>query len=125
MTPMIDVVFLLIIFFLVSSHLARQENRLPLDLPVASTFDRLDPERAPLTVSVDAGGHWLVGGDVVDVRSLQAALRDHRAKAGRTAAIRIRSDGAIQYHFVQGVLREAALAGVTDASIAVRQEQVR
>ncbi len=38
MTPMIDVVFLLIIFFLVSSHLARQENRLPLDLPVASTY---------------------------------------------------------------------------------------
>ena len=37
MTPMIDVVFLLIIFFLVSSHLARQEVQLDLDLPPATS----------------------------------------------------------------------------------------
>ncbi len=120
---MIDVVFLLIIFFLVSSHLARQENRLPLDLPLASTFDLTDPERAPLTVNVDGNGDWLVAGNVVDVASLRMVIRDHRAKRGRTAAIRIRTDGKIQYRFVQGVLREAALAGVTDAAIAVREEK--
>ncbi|MCG8650143.1 MAG: biopolymer transporter ExbD, partial [Pirellulales bacterium] len=113
--------FLLIIFFLVSSHLARQENRLPLDLPVAATFDAIDPERAPLTVSVDQGGNWLVGGNAVDLAALQAIIQDHRAKAGPTAAIRIRSEGAIQYRFVQPVLREAALGGITDASIAVRE----
>ena len=33
MTPMIDVVFLLIIFFLVSSHLAKQESQMEIDLP--------------------------------------------------------------------------------------------
>jgi biopolymer transport protein ExbD len=37
MTPMIDVVFLLIIFFLISSHLTRQEQQVKLTLPVAST----------------------------------------------------------------------------------------
>ncbi len=121
MTPMIDVVFLLIIFFLVSSHLARQENRLPLDLPVATTFDPSDPEKAPLTVSVNAAGDWLVGGDVVDLDSLKAALTSHRAKAGSTAAVRIRSEGTLQYRFVEPVLREAALAGLNDASIAVRE----
>jgi len=40
MTPMIDVVFLLIIFFLVSSHLARQETQLELDLPEAASGQR-------------------------------------------------------------------------------------
>ena len=35
MTPMIDVVFQLIIFFLLSSHLAKQETQLPLPLPEA------------------------------------------------------------------------------------------
>ena len=72
MTPMIDIVFLLIIFFLVSSHLARQENRLPLNLPVASTHDPLDPERAPLTISVNEEAKWLVGGDVVNVDQLRS-----------------------------------------------------
>jgi biopolymer transport protein ExbD len=125
MTPMIDVVFLLIIFFLVSSHLARQENRLPLDLPLASTFDLSDPEKAPLTISVDAAGDWLVGGDVVDLDGLRAALASHRANAGSAAAVRIRSEGRLQYRFVEPVLREAALAGVTDASIAVREASAK
>ena len=38
MTPMIDVVFLLIIFFLVSSHLAQQEVQLDLDLPAKASL---------------------------------------------------------------------------------------
>ncbi|MBT6848587.1 MAG: biopolymer transporter ExbD, partial [Planctomycetaceae bacterium] len=42
MTPMIDVVFLLIIFFLVSSHLARQETQLELDLPEASSGEQVE-----------------------------------------------------------------------------------
>lgn len=122
MTPMIDVVFLLIIFFLVSSHLARQENRLPLDLPIASTFDPTDPEKAPLTISVDAQARWLVAGDVVDADALRSILADLRDKMGSDAAIRIRTDGGVQYQYVEPVLREAALSGVTDASIAVREE---
>lgn len=122
MTPMIDVVFLLIIFFLVSSHLARQENRLPLDLPVASTYGPTDPERAPLTISIDRDAKFRVAGDVVDVASLRSILVDLRNQMGPEAAIRIRTDGAVQYRYVEPVLREAALAGVTDAAIAVRQE---
>ena len=41
MTPMIDVVFLLIIFFLVSSHLAKQEVHLELPLPAADSGEFL------------------------------------------------------------------------------------
>jgi biopolymer transport protein ExbD len=122
MTPMIDVVFLLIIFFLVSSHLARQENRLPLDLPLASTFDPIDPERAPLTISVNQAANWLVAGKEVDLASLRSILADLPARTGSSAAIRIRCDGTVQYQYVEPILREAALAGVTDAAIAVREE---
>lgn len=122
MTPMIDVVFLLIIFFLVSSHLARQENRLPLDLPVAASFDPLDPEAAPLTISVDEAANWLVGGNVVDLETLRSILATLRTQMGSDAAIRIRTDANVQYQYIEPLLREAALAGVSDAAIAVRQE---
>ena len=121
MTPMIDVVFLLIIFFLVSSHLARQENRLPLDLPVASTFDPFDPEKAPLTISVDQDARWLVSGNVVDLSNLRVIFSDFKTRQGSAAAIRIRTDGAVEYQQVEPLLREAALAGITDANIAVRE----
>lgn len=125
MTPMIDVVFLLIIFFLVSSHLARQENRLPLELPVASSFAPLDPESAPLTISVDRDAKFRVAGDVVDLGTLREILGELRDQMGGNAAIRIRTDGSVQYRYVEPVLREAAIAGVTDASIAVREESSR
>ncbi|WP_146513664.1 ExbD/TolR family protein [Rubripirellula amarantea] len=122
MTPMIDVVFLLIIFFLVSSHLARQENRLPLDLPTAGTFDFADPAKAALTISLDDQARTLVAGNVIDTGGLRLVLNDLVAREGSDAAIRIRVDGQVQYAYVEPVLREAALAGVTDAAIAVREK---
>ena len=121
MTPMIDVVFLLIIFFLVSSHLARQENRLPLNLPIAATFDAFDPTKAALTITLDKEAKTRVAGNVVDEATLKRFLRDLTLKEGRSAAIRIRVDGQVQYSYVEPVLRAAAIAGVTDASIAVQQ----
>lgn len=122
MTPMIDVVFLLIIFFLVSSHLARQENHLPLDLPIASTFDPTDPEKSPLTISIDGAANVLIAGNIVPPTGLAGVFADLKQRSGAGAAIRIRCEGNVQYRFVEPVLRAAALAGVTDAAIAVREE---
>ena len=121
MTPMIDVVFLLIIFFLVSSHLARQENRLPLELPLARQFDSPDLEKAPLTISVDDEAKLRVAGGFVDIAQLRQILSEWVDRSGADAAIRVRTDGKVQYQYVEPVLREAALAGITDAAIAVRE----
>ena len=57
MTPMIDVVFLLIIFFLVSSHLSKQESQMELALPgAASGQDDIDQQTPRITVNVKADG---------------------------------------------------------------------
>jgi biopolymer transport protein ExbD len=122
MTPMIDVVFLLIIFFLVSSHLARQENHLPLDLPTAATFQQDNPDKQALTISLDDAAFVRVRGDVVTIPALKMLLGELKAKDGDSAAIRIRVDGQVQYALVEPVLRQAALAGISDASIAVRDK---
>jgi len=59
MTPMIDVVFLLIIFFLVSSHLSRQESQLELELPTAASGqDDTDQETPRLTINVKSDGSF-------------------------------------------------------------------
>ncbi|TWU58045.1 biopolymer transport protein ExbD [Rubripirellula reticaptiva] len=125
MTPMIDVVFLLIIFFLVSSHLARQENHLPLELPVASSFDPMDLEKSPLTISVDGKAQILISGKIVAATQLEPVFADLIRRSGADAAIRIRCEGAVQYQYVEPILRQAALAGITDAAIAVREESAK
>ena len=121
MTPMIDVVFLLIIFFLVSSHLARQEHRLPVELPFAEKFSPLDPEKQSLTIRVDLDRQIYVSGDDVDISQLRQILADYQASRGASAAIRIRTDSAVQYQYVEPILREAAKLGIADAAIAVQE----
>ena len=56
LTPMIDVTFLLIIFFLVSSHMAKQENFLPIDLPLASTGTADFSDQNTLTIQIPSDG---------------------------------------------------------------------
>jgi len=63
MTPMIDVVFLLIIFFLVSSHLQRQETQQELDLPVAQASIEDEAKPTPrVTINVLEDGSMVVSG---------------------------------------------------------------
>lgn len=63
-TPLIDVVFLLIIFFLVASHFVRSEQAEPVDLPLA-TGGMDDNDEAPnrLTVTIAADGGLFVAGE--------------------------------------------------------------
>ena len=110
-------------FFLVSSHLARQEHRLPVELPFAEKFSPLDPEKQSLTISVDLDRQIYVSGDDVDISQLRQILADYQASRGASAAIRIRTDSAaVQYQYVEPILREAAKLGIADAAIAVQEE---
>ncbi len=121
MTPMIDVVFLLIIFFLVSSHLARQESHVPLLLPTADSHLPPNLEASALTLNILADGTWKLGGTQVDTATLSGALQEYRKRNGANALVRIRTDRAVPYERLEPLLREAAKAGLPNISIAVYQ----
>ena len=124
MTPMIDVVFLLIIFFLVSSHLARQESRIPLQLPLAdSGIDQAaSPPTDVLTINIMPDGAWQVSGANLDRSRLDRALVQHREAHGDDATVRIRTDREVPYGTVSPILQSIAASGLWDASFAVYQE---
>ncbi len=125
MTPMIDVTFLLLIFFLVSSQMARNESKVNLNLPRAATSVLDEPNDATLTVNVLADGSWLIGGQPVKQVELAAALQGHLARHGATAPVRIRGDQSVVYEKLEPILREAAGAGLMNVSIAVLPEAAR
>lgn len=75
LTPLIDVVFLLLIFFMVSTTFTR-ETQLEIDLPESASEDRLEEER-PLEILVDAEGQYAVNGEALlrqDTETLKQAL---------------------------------------------------
>jgi biopolymer transport protein ExbD len=127
MTPMIDVVFLLIVFFLLSSHLARQETQLALPLPAADS-GRPAPEgdRPRLTVNVLADGTLLVAGRPVVPDDLSPLLAERRGVHGDDLEVRIRADRSVPYALVEPVMLACARAGIWNVAYAVyRRDEAR
>jgi biopolymer transport protein ExbD len=119
MTPMIDVVFLLIIFFLVSSHLAQQESQIPLDLPIAeSGLDEL-VDRDTIVVHVLPDGSWKMSGSTVPLEELESNLRSRLLDAERPVQLRIRTDRNVPYERIEPVLGAAAKVGLGDVVFSV------
>lgn len=77
LTPLIDVVFLLLIFFMVSTTFTR-ETQLQIDLPESSS-DQALPEQRALEIMVDGQGHYAVNDQPLlrhDSETLKQALAE-------------------------------------------------
>jgi biopolymer transport protein ExbD len=126
MTPMIDVVFLLIIFFLVSSHLAKQEAQMELPLPVADSGEEPDNEARRLTLNVTADGSMLLAGRPLDQDELKQRLTQARDEHGEDVEIRIRGDRNVPYSAVSPIMLSCARTGIWKVTFGVyRSEDVR
>lgn len=131
MTPMIDVVFQLIIFFLVASHLARQETQVAVDLPTAASGHQEDeqPELRRVVVNVLPGigtdGRVQVGGRLLTHTELDAMIQYESRSGDRGLEVRIRSDRRMPYRAVEPILLSCARAGVWNVTFAVVESASR
>ncbi len=96
-TPLIDVVFLLIIFFLVASHFVRSENAAPVQLPLARSGE-IDSDNSPfrLTVTISKEGEFFISGEPQSegiVFNRVEELQQSAAAAEVEPEVRIRPDG--------------------------------
>lgn len=110
LSPLIDVVFLLLIFFVVTTSFRTPE--LPIDLPEAD--GEASSATQPLVVSLDADGRASVDGEPVD----EAELETRFARAD-PEAILVRADGAAAHRDVVRVLDASRRAGIANVGLAV------
>ncbi|WDI44631.1 ExbD/TolR family protein [Bremerella sp. P1] len=127
MTPMIDVVFLLIIFFLVSSHLAKQEAQMPLPLPTAESGQEIIDDQMPCAVvNIEADGSLILAGRRVPPDQLRDRLATERERSGDSIELRIRCDRDTPYANVKPVMLAATEAGIWSIAFSViRPEDAR
>jgi biopolymer transport protein ExbD len=120
MTPMIDVVFQLIIFFLVSSHLSRQDTDVKLPLPVADTglSEQLN-ETTLLVVHVQQDGSLASGGQPIPASELDKFLAQRQAESPHALQLRLRCHRRVAYQHVQPLLVAAARQGIWNVEFAV------
>lgn len=120
MTPMIDVVFLLIIFFLVSSHLAKQEAQMDIDLPNAESGLESELSTNPrIVINVTRSGQLLISGRRVSEAQVEDRLAEHVTNNGANIEVRIRSDRQIPFLQVRPVMLACAKMGIWNVSFSV------
>lgn len=121
LTPLIDVVFLLLIFFMVSTTFTR-ETQLTLDLPEASSSPREAPEQQ-VEILVDEQGRYRVNGQALvdtQLRTLQAAI--YKVAAGDTTLpLVIAADAQASHQDVVRAMDAAGQMGFVHLSISTRQ----
>ena len=121
LTPLIDVVFLLLIFFMVSTTFTR-ETQLSIDLPEASGSAREITDQQ-VEILVDEAGNYRVNGQgLVDnrMRTLQAAI--YKISAGDTTMpMVITADADAAHQYVVRAMDAAGQMGFVHLSITTRQ----
>jgi len=120
LTPMIDVVFLLIIFFIVSNNMIQQDNAVLVNLPAAETGTLPEEQQTKrLTISIPAPGTLYVGSEPLDMTNLRRIMTLCRKDWGEESGIQIRCDRVLPYGEVKPILQMAAECGILRVSFAV------
>ena len=116
LTSMIDVLFLLIIFFMVGTRFDDAERQIDLDLPkVAGAAPMLAGPQSRV-VSLSRDGSVMLDGRQMSTAELTATLRAAVAEY-RDTAVDVRSDGAIPWQQVADVFAAIQSAGVNKLGV--------
>lgn len=125
LTSLIDVVFLLLIFFMVSTTFERQAA-LKIDLPEASTQAQPSEDPRQLELAIDSGGvMFLNDRQLVDSSpaTISAALEE-LAGENRDLPLVIRADAQTPHHFVVTAMDVVGQLGFARLSIATERDDV-
>ena len=125
LTSMIDVVFLLIIFFLVSSNMIQQETSVELRLPVAKTGQfQEDTENSGKkeVLNVLAEGNIFLRNLPITIEELQEYFRTKREQGERNIQVEIRTNREVPARVIKPILVICAQAGIWDVAFATIQE---
>jgi biopolymer transport protein TolR len=112
-TPLVDVMLVLLIIFMISAPLLTVG--VPLQLPKTEAGAMQD-QTEPLTVSVRADGAIYLNENAVPFGSLSPALRD-LAGSGMKRPIYVRADGRASYAMVAQVMAAISSSGFTDINL--------
>lgn len=110
MAPMIDMVFLLLVFFMCVSSMADAEKAIPLDLPQSDQSKVPEDLSDRGSVSVDSKGNVYLGELQVDSQAMKKAIRE-LVQRKPDSRIVVRADKHTEYRFIRKVLKDCAEVG--------------
>ena len=118
LTPMLDVVFIMLIFFIVTSSFIK-ESGIEVNRPQADSASSQD--KGNILIAVTADGQVWLDKQVVDVRSVRAHVERMRQEQPEGVVV-VQADQDARTGLVVKVMDQARLAGVPDVVLAASTE---
>lgn len=118
-TPLIDIVFLLLVFFMLTSHFV-QDDTLNIQLPETESGQRLD-EKKSIEIIINSEGQWLYQEQLLNEDDLFTVLQKDLAER-EDKRVRIRGDKSSDLDSAITLLDVARRAGATGVDIVTERK---
>jgi biopolymer transport protein ExbD len=122
---MIDMVFLLLIFFLVATRFEEEERSLAVQLPQASEAMPLTAKPREFFVNIDQQGRYFVGGQFVNERQLEQALQQASTNNPGRQTVIIRADKRSPLQYAVTVINLCNRAQIRDYRLTTAEPENR
>ena len=122
MTPMIDMVFLLIIFFLVATTFSRPDHSIPIDVPQVADAGALSDRPAARVVNIYKDGRIEMDNEALSLEQLSERLAAVHSQYP-DLEVDVRGDGHAYHQRVAEVVSACMKAGVEGVGISVRKKE--
>ena len=118
MTPMLDIVFIMLIFFIVTTSFVKEKG-LDVNRPEDNQAKNDKPSKA-LSIRITADGTIMMGGREVDVRRVVANTQTYLAE-NNTDSAAIQADEDTEHGTVVEVMNQVKIAGIEKVSVLVKK----
>ena len=114
MTPLINIVFLLLIFFLVTTRFEEEDHELEVMLPTASEAKPLVVKPKEIFINIDQNGVYFVGNQSVELSNMEALLSQANVNNPAGQTVIIRADRRCEWDHVVAAINTCQQAGIHD-----------
>lgn len=121
-TPLIDVVFLLLIFFLVTSRFAEEERELDLNLPSVTEALPATAQPDEIIINIDREGRYFIDGAFRQVEQVEQILQRAKANNPLTQTVVIRGDKQADWEMIAVAMGLCKKVGISDFSATIDGE---
>ncbi len=121
LTPLIDLMFILIIFFVTTTTFRTEERQIDVSLAATQSGKTMEPQRTEIVVNVKADGGIYIGNRPMEPDELNQMLR-RLVKDFPNERVIVRGDKNVRYERVLVVIDAARSAGVKDVQIATTRK---
>jgi len=120
LASMVDVLFLLLIFFMTTSMFRDQDVRIDVDLEEAGSATAAQPTVPPLIVTVDPDNQLYIGPRRYSMEQLEATIAS-LAESGAVEMLVLRGDRVSDLGVATRIMEAARAAGIEQVAIAARE----